>query len=692
MSMEDVVLVARVREEIRDGALRVDAADIRRHIEVVQAGKQSHLMGDDIHLNAPKTEATAQNSDPMAASAVYPNVEAGIAEMTGAVLPPGLQHRCTKEGGTSKELPVESPGVELPDAVESTLQDCLKKNVATSAVQTGGTRKLEVALLKAAASPLAKAAFAENHSLRAMAGQEAEEKTNAETMRRLEVEAAKECANAEEKARKVQEEAAHARERAFAEAKKAAVEARKAEAKVKYEAESRAKVEAAANANEEVKIKAAEEAKTATAKAELGAKQTAEKERLEIETKTKAEAAKAKAEDGRKRVEAFVAKAELRAMEQIERQRAADKAARAATAASGTMAPAQVASGGSWFSNITSVAASAIPAEGPTTPTSTSLWNSDPWSKRPVKNAPSPSTDLGPLCPGVSGIPIQHPLTTSSAPRGSAPTHSTTSITATTSSTSVVSSLPTLVSQERNSNNDKPDGKAGDRRGNPATAALPARVVADIPHEAKSETVMAIANKPIPSQTTNASKTCDIIGVTAAPNALGDKYVSLAPTPWAYRSLRAQETAPAEVVADLKPIKDPTSAPLLKPCQPGLFTGSLPLPTPRQPGLVPGGFPLPPPRSFGLVPGDFPSQTPRQSHLFLRKIPPETDAAVTKEHAPSLGSVASAPAKRNGEPETPNVPDAKNAGETSAQTMVLFAVGVKPDGAAAEPIPQAQFT
>ena len=34
MSMEDVILVTTVRGEIRGGTLRVDAADIPRHIEV----------------------------------------------------------------------------------------------------------------------------------------------------------------------------------------------------------------------------------------------------------------------------------------------------------------------------------------------------------------------------------------------------------------------------------------------------------------------------------------------------------------------------------------------------------------------------------------------------------------------------------------------------------------------------------
>ncbi|KAH9067683.1 hypothetical protein EDB87DRAFT_20195 [Lactarius vividus] len=457
MSMEDVVLVARVREEIRGGALRVDVADIQHHIEVVQAGKPTHPVSDDIHGNPPKKGATAQKSDSMAASAVDSNVEAEIAEMTGAALPSGSQHRGMKEGETSKEVPVALPGVELPDALERTPQDCLKKNVAMSAMPTGRTRKLKVASPKAAASPLAK--VADNHAAGAMARQEAEVRQSAGTMHSLEAEAAKECPDAEDNARKLQEEAVRARERAcVTEAKKAAVSA---EVMAKCEAEFTAKVEAATNAYEEAKVKAVE-AKAAAARAELGAKQIAEKEILVIEAKSNAEAAEA--DEKRKRVEAAKADADSlarRAEEQIARQRAADKAARAA--AEGAMAPAR-GSGSTWFSRITqaaSVPASAIPTEGPTPPTtSTSLWNSDPWSKRYVKNTPSqaPSTELGPLeCPGNPGIPIQFTSTIGST-RGSA---SMTSITAVPSSASLVSSSPTatLVWQERKPIDDRPDGK-----------------------------------------------------------------------------------------------------------------------------------------------------------------------------------------------------------------------------------------
>ncbi|KAH9006233.1 hypothetical protein EDB86DRAFT_3143127, partial [Lactarius hatsudake] len=61
MSMEDVILVATVREEIRGGALRVDAANIRRLVEVAQAGKLSRPMGNEIYWNKSKSGSTGRN-------------------------------------------------------------------------------------------------------------------------------------------------------------------------------------------------------------------------------------------------------------------------------------------------------------------------------------------------------------------------------------------------------------------------------------------------------------------------------------------------------------------------------------------------------------------------------------------------------------------------------------------------------
>jgi hypothetical protein len=58
MNMEDVILVATVREEIRDGALRVDVADIPRCVEAAQAGKLNRPVGDKIYRGKQQRETT----------------------------------------------------------------------------------------------------------------------------------------------------------------------------------------------------------------------------------------------------------------------------------------------------------------------------------------------------------------------------------------------------------------------------------------------------------------------------------------------------------------------------------------------------------------------------------------------------------------------------------------------------------
>ncbi len=102
MSMEDVILVATVREEIRGGALRVDAADIRRHVEVAQVGKLNRLMGNDVYWDRPKSGSTGQESDSTMTSAVNPSVELEDAMAVGVTVasPSGLQQKATKKGDT----------------------------------------------------------------------------------------------------------------------------------------------------------------------------------------------------------------------------------------------------------------------------------------------------------------------------------------------------------------------------------------------------------------------------------------------------------------------------------------------------------------------------------------------------------------------------------------------------------------
>jgi hypothetical protein len=69
MSIEDVILVATVREEIRNGVLRVDVADIPRHIanaeaEVLQAKLKAGTKEEDfVESNARDSTASRANFD-----------------------------------------------------------------------------------------------------------------------------------------------------------------------------------------------------------------------------------------------------------------------------------------------------------------------------------------------------------------------------------------------------------------------------------------------------------------------------------------------------------------------------------------------------------------------------------------------------------------------------------------------------
>ena len=53
MSVEDVVLVATVREEIRGGALQVDVADVPCHIEAAQAVKLNRPVDKIVYWDKP---------------------------------------------------------------------------------------------------------------------------------------------------------------------------------------------------------------------------------------------------------------------------------------------------------------------------------------------------------------------------------------------------------------------------------------------------------------------------------------------------------------------------------------------------------------------------------------------------------------------------------------------------------------
>ena len=66
MIIEDVVLVATVREDIRNHALRVDAAQIPRLVEIAQAGKLVRVDSVEVPSVVPTSGAVEQESLPVA--------------------------------------------------------------------------------------------------------------------------------------------------------------------------------------------------------------------------------------------------------------------------------------------------------------------------------------------------------------------------------------------------------------------------------------------------------------------------------------------------------------------------------------------------------------------------------------------------------------------------------------------------
>ncbi|KAH9174991.1 hypothetical protein EDB89DRAFT_429439 [Lactarius sanguifluus] len=105
MAMEDVILVARVREEIRGGTLRVDVTDIPRRVEVAQAGKRKRpMLCSDVYWDDPKSRTTGQDLNSTMASGVDLNVEAEIAKTMAVASPSGPQQGTAKEGDTESDV------------------------------------------------------------------------------------------------------------------------------------------------------------------------------------------------------------------------------------------------------------------------------------------------------------------------------------------------------------------------------------------------------------------------------------------------------------------------------------------------------------------------------------------------------------------------------------------------------------
>ncbi|KAH9067681.1 hypothetical protein EDB87DRAFT_1552902 [Lactarius vividus] len=105
MTMEDVILVARVREEIRGGALRVDVADIPRHVEVALAGERNRpVIGNEVYWGSPKSGTTRKKLDLTIPSGVDPNVEAEIAKTMRVGSLSGPRQGSAKEGDTKSDV------------------------------------------------------------------------------------------------------------------------------------------------------------------------------------------------------------------------------------------------------------------------------------------------------------------------------------------------------------------------------------------------------------------------------------------------------------------------------------------------------------------------------------------------------------------------------------------------------------
>jgi hypothetical protein len=93
MDIEDVVLVATVREDIRNHTLKVDAAEIPRRVEAAQAGKLVHTDSVDVPSAVPLSVGVQQPSSPVAeeqdAKNYKPNEVGGEARVSPAAVQSG---------------------------------------------------------------------------------------------------------------------------------------------------------------------------------------------------------------------------------------------------------------------------------------------------------------------------------------------------------------------------------------------------------------------------------------------------------------------------------------------------------------------------------------------------------------------------------------------------------------------------
>jgi hypothetical protein len=87
MDIEDVVLVATVREDIRTHALQVDAAEIPRRVEAAQAGKLDYVDGVGASAAVPTSGAVEQTSSSVDQKQASKDQDS---EKSGSEVPVGL--------------------------------------------------------------------------------------------------------------------------------------------------------------------------------------------------------------------------------------------------------------------------------------------------------------------------------------------------------------------------------------------------------------------------------------------------------------------------------------------------------------------------------------------------------------------------------------------------------------------------
>ena len=88
MKIEDVVLVATVREDICSSTLPVDTAEIPRRVEAAQAGRPSSFEGVDVPQVISKSGSTEQEPSSTMSAAANPNDAGAVAAEAIIVTPP----------------------------------------------------------------------------------------------------------------------------------------------------------------------------------------------------------------------------------------------------------------------------------------------------------------------------------------------------------------------------------------------------------------------------------------------------------------------------------------------------------------------------------------------------------------------------------------------------------------------------